>query len=43
MSQYTKGEIKDVMAHLYFRMKDYMSETLPKEVRILKASRTLSL
>ncbi|CAL54468.1 Folate receptor-like [Ostreococcus tauri] len=35
-SQYTKDEIKDVMAHLYFKMKDTTARQQPKEVRILK-------
>jgi len=35
-SQYTSLEVKDVMAHLYFKMKDTMGRQQPKEVRILK-------
>ena len=35
-SEYTSTEVKDVMAHLYFKMKDTMGRQQPKEVRILK-------
>jgi len=35
-SQYTKDEIKDVMAHLYFKMKETMAAQQPVDVRILK-------
>ena len=35
-SPYTSEEVKDVMAHLYFKMKDTTSRQQPKEVRILK-------
>lgn len=35
-SPYTSEEVKDVMAHLYFKMKDTMGRQQPKEVRILK-------
>lgn len=35
-SPYTKDEVKDVMAHLYFKMKDTTTRQQPNEVRILK-------
>ena len=35
-SPYTSEEVKDVMAHLYFKMKDTTARQQPKEVRILK-------
>ena len=35
-SPYTSEEVKDVMAHLYFKMKETMGRQQPKEVRILK-------
>jgi hypothetical protein len=35
-SPYVEEEVKDVMAHLYFKMKETMGRQQPKEVRILK-------
>jgi len=35
-SPYTSEEVKDIMAHLYWRMKKSMAELQPPEVRILK-------
>ena len=35
-SPLVRDEAKDMMAHLYFRAKENMGKTLPKEVRILK-------
>ncbi|KAK3273529.1 hypothetical protein CYMTET_18234 [Cymbomonas tetramitiformis] len=35
-SEYTSDEIKDVMAHLYFKMKETTAQQQPAEVRILK-------
>ena len=35
-SQYTQEEVKDVMAHLYFRAKESFAQMAPPEVRILK-------
>ena len=35
-SQYTADEIKDVMAHLYFKMKETTARQQPPDVRILK-------
>jgi hypothetical protein len=35
-SPMVEEEVKDVMAHLYFKMKETMGRQQPKEVRILK-------
>ncbi|EFN56576.1 hypothetical protein CHLNCDRAFT_17713, partial [Chlorella variabilis] len=32
----TKEEVKDIMAHLYFKAKESFAQQAPKEVRILK-------
>ena len=37
-SPYVEEEVKDVMAHLYFKMKETMGRQQPKEVRILEVS-----